>query len=64
MNSYYIETIGYVATIFMAVSLTPQIVKSWRTKSTKDISISWTLIYLTGLVIWVVYGIGISSFHL
>ena len=56
-----IELIGYLAGIFTAVSLTPQVIKSWKTKSTKDISILWNLIYLIGLILWLAYGIGISS---
>lgn len=58
----YIELIGYLAGIIVAISLIPQVIKSWKTKSTKDISVMWTLIYLTGLILWIVYGIGILSF--
>lgn len=56
-----IEVIGYMATALMAISLSPQVYKSWTTKSTKDISIPWILIYITGLALWIVYAIGISS---
>ena len=59
-----IELIGYAAGLIVAISLTPQVVKSWRTKSTRDISISWTLIYLSGLILWVIYGVGIGSLPL
>jgi len=52
-----LETVGYVAGFIVAVSLSPQIFKAWRTKSTKDISITWNLILMTGLFLWVVYGI-------
>jgi|TARA_B100001971_G_C18152047_1_gene516379 MtN3 and saliva related transmembrane protein len=55
------EIIGYLAGFIVAISLSPQLIKAWKTKSTKDISISWTLIYMTGLSLWVVYGIGIAS---
>ena len=58
----YIELVGYFAGIMVAISLIPQVIKSWKTKSTKDISVMWTLIYLTGLILWIVYGIGILSF--
>jgi MtN3 and saliva related transmembrane protein len=59
-----IEIVGYLATIIISLSLTPQLIKSWRTKSTKDISIIWTCIYLFGLILWLTYGIGISSYPL
>jgi len=58
------ELIGYLAGFIVAISLTPQLIKAWKTKSTKDISIAWTLIYLTGLSLWVFYGFGIGSFPL
>ena len=59
-----IELIGYIGAGLIAVSLVPQVLRSWKTKSTKDISIQWTLIYLTGLIIWIGYGFGISSMPL
>lgn len=55
------EIVGYMATAVIAVSLIPQVYKSWKTKSTKDISIPWVLIYILGLVLWIIYGFGISS---
>jgi MtN3 and saliva related transmembrane protein len=62
--SNYIEILGYVAGIFVAVSFMPQVVKSWKTKSTKDIAISLTILNLTGQVLWTLYGIGINSIAL
>lgn len=58
------ELIGYMAGAIVAVSLSPQIIKSWRSKSTKDISIAWTLTYLVGLSLWVTYGVQIGSYPL
>lgn len=61
MATLEIELIGYLAGIIIAISLTPQVIKSWKTKSTKDISTVWTLVYIIGLVIFEVYAIGIWS---
>lgn len=58
------ELIGYLAGFIVAISLTPQVIKAWRTKSTKDIPIAWTLTYITGLTLWIVYGFGIGSLPL
>ena len=55
------EYIGVTAGIFVAVSVMPQIIKSWKTKSTKDIAISWSLINLGGQILWIVYGFLINS---
>ena len=57
-----IEIIGYLAGFIVAISLAPQVLKAWKTQSTKDISIAWNITYLIGLSLWIVYGIGIKSF--
>ena len=52
-----LEIVGYLAGFLIAISLSPQLIKTWRTKSTKDISILWTLIVMFGLLLWAVYAI-------
>ena len=52
-----LEIVGYIAGFLVAVALFPQVIKSWKTKSTKDISILWNFILMLGLSLWVVYGI-------
>ena len=58
------EIIGFIAGIFVACSLIPQTIKSWKTKSTSDISIAWMLINLTGQTLWIIYGLMIHSYSL
>jgi len=53
----FIDIIGYLAGFLILISIIPQIIKSWTTKSTKDISLSRYLIYITGVILWLVYGI-------
>ena len=62
MNS--VEWIGFVAGVFVASSLLPQVIKSWKTKSTKDISIAWSVINLLGQLLWLFYGVLIGSLSL
>ena len=50
-----LEIIGYLAGFLVAMALSPQLTKTFRTKSTKDISIIWTLMLMTGLLLWVLY---------
>ena len=66
LRTYYfdmqsLELIGFTAGLLVAVSVLPQVVKSWRTKSTKDISIYWSAINLAGQCVWMYYGFLISS---
>ncbi len=59
-----IEIIGFFAGILVAVSLLPQVIKSWKTRSTKDVALSWSVINLTGQILWIVYGIYFGSLSL
>jgi MtN3 and saliva related transmembrane protein len=56
-----IQIIGYFAGFIIALSLIPQVIKAWKTKSTKDISLLWNSIYLFGLLLFLIYGIGIGQ---
>lgn len=54
------EILGHVGAGIIAIALMPQVVKSWRTKSTKDISLLWNSVLLLGLCLFLVYGFGIG----
>lgn len=57
MNTNLVFLIGMSATLFSLWSTVPQIRKSLRTKKTDDVS-KWLIISLiTGLSLWVFYGI-------
>ena len=64
MVMFNAEIIGFIAGIVVASSLIPQTIKSWKTKSTSDISIAWMLINLSGQTLWIIYGFLISSISL
>jgi MtN3 and saliva related transmembrane protein len=54
---YQIEIIGYVAGFLVAIALSPQIIKTWKIKSSKDISILWVTVLMSGLFLWIIYAI-------
>lgn len=56
-----IEIVGHIGAAIIASALAPQVIKSWKTKSTEDISLAWNTLLLTGLIIFVIYGYGINS---
>jgi MtN3 and saliva related transmembrane protein len=57
LNDYLIFVIGIFATFFTLWSTVPQIRKSLRTKKTDDVS-KWLIISLiSGLSLWVLYGV-------
>ncbi len=51
------QTIGYLAAFFITVSFIPQAVKSYKTKSVKDLSIGLIITTFIGTVLWLVYGL-------
>lgn len=61
---YSIELLGFIAGGLVAISILPQLIKSWKTKSTNDLSISWMSINILGQVLWIVYGVYINSISL
>jgi len=52
-----ITIIGLIAAAFTTVALFPQLIKVWKTKSTKDISTSMFSLYCGGVLLWFVYGV-------
>jgi MtN3 and saliva related transmembrane protein len=52
-----VEAVGYLAGLLVSISLVPQVLKTWRTKSADDISLIWTIVLMSGLVLWIVYAI-------
>jgi len=56
-----IQLIGYLAGIIIAIALTPQVIKAWKTKSTTDISLLWNIVLIFGLVLYFIYGFGIME---
>ena len=57
----YIDILGYVAGILVVISLLPQVIKSWKTKLTRDISLSRYVIYVIGLILWIIYAVIIQN---
>ncbi len=56
-----VDIVGYLAACFTTFSLLPQIVRIWRLKEAKDVSLFMPLMVATGSILWLVYGLMISS---
>lgn len=56
--------IGLLAAICTTASFLPQVVKTWKSKKTKDISFLMYAILAMGLLLWLVYGIIIRDIPL
>lgn len=53
--------IGYIAAFCTTVAFFPQVIHAWKTKQTKDISLPMYLIMVTGVLLWLVYGIYLNN---
>jgi len=56
-----IDILGYIAGTLVVISLLPQVIKSWTSKLTRDISLWRYVIYVVGLVLWISYAIIIEN---
>ena len=64
MQEFLVKNLGYIAGFFTTIAFLPQVIKVWRTKSTKDISIWMFLIFTTGVLLWLIYGLLIINYSL
>jgi MtN3 and saliva related transmembrane protein len=61
MDLHYITLIGLIAGSCTTISFLPQVIKTFRTKETKDISITMYIILASGIFLWTLYGILIKD---
>ncbi|NLM30397.1 MAG: SemiSWEET transporter [Methanomicrobiales archaeon] len=52
-----VTLLGLVAGTLTTFSFAPQVAKAWRTRSTTDLSLATLIILLTGILLWLVYGV-------
>ncbi|MCL4381591.1 SemiSWEET family transporter [Candidatus Marsarchaeota archaeon] len=57
----FIPILGFAAGFILIIAYVPQVFKTIKTKSTKDISLLFTILIFTGDVLWIIYGIIINS---
>ncbi len=57
----YVNIIGFIAGTLTTIAFVPQVIKIWKTKSAKDISLGMFVILCTGIILWIVYGILVKS---
>ena len=55
------DIIGFTAAVICSLAMIPQVVKIYRTKETRDLSLGTFAALGTGLFLWVVYGLLIHS---
>ena len=61
MLIFNIEFYGYFAAILTTLAFLPQLIKTLKTQKADDVSLITLIMFLTGVLSWVVYGYKISS---
>jgi MtN3 and saliva related transmembrane protein len=53
----FITIIGLLAATLTTFAFLPQMFRTWKTKSAKDVSFVMLITFMTGLFLWLFYGI-------
>jgi MtN3 and saliva related transmembrane protein len=51
------EILGLAAGTITSITFVPQVIRIWQTKSAKDLSLLMLLLLITGVLMWLTYGI-------
>jgi MtN3 and saliva related transmembrane protein len=57
MNFGYDSVIGILAAFLTTLSFVPQIIKAYHTRRMKDVSRYLMILFTTGSILWIIYGI-------
>jgi MtN3 and saliva related transmembrane protein len=63
-SSTEITLLGLLAASCSTFAFLPQVIKTWQTRSTKDISLGMFLVLVAGIVLWLIYGLMIRDIPL
>lgn len=51
------DLLGYAATGLNIIMMIPQVLRTWKTKATKDLSLATLIIFTLACLLWIIYGI-------
>lgn len=61
LSSGAVELVGMIAGTLTTLAYVPQVVKVWRSRSARDLSLGMFLLMNIGNFLWLVYGLLIAS---
>jgi MtN3 and saliva related transmembrane protein len=53
--------VGYIAGALTTLSFVPQVIRAWKLKETRDLSLAMLLLFALGILLWTFYGIWTGS---
>ncbi len=60
-NINHQDLLGLSAGTLTTIAFIPQLIKTWQTKSAKDVSFAMFLLFMLGVLLWGIYGLQIHS---
>jgi MtN3 and saliva related transmembrane protein len=51
-----VNELGYIAGVVTVASFLPQVVRAWRTRQTRDLSLASLALLITAGSMWILYG--------
>ena len=61
MDTESINFLGYVAATLTTLAFLPQVFKTWRSRSAKDVSLVMMITFSVGVFLWLLYGLAIQA---
>jgi MtN3 and saliva related transmembrane protein len=55
------DVLGYAAGTLTTIAFVPQVLRAWRTRSTRDISLGMFVVFSAGVLLWEIYGLRVGS---
>ncbi len=52
-----IQLLGLAAGMLTTIAFLPQVIKTWKSRSAKDLSLGMFSLFCAGVVLWLTYGI-------
>jgi MtN3 and saliva related transmembrane protein len=53
----YLPYLGFIAGTITVTSFLPQVVRTWRTRRTRDLSMGMFALLVTASTLWMIYGV-------
>lgn len=55
------EWVGYTAATLTTIAFVPQVMKAWRSRDTRSLSLPMYGVFTLGVALWLAYGIQLGS---
>ncbi|WP_103670170.1 SemiSWEET transporter [Pseudanabaena sp. BC1403] len=57
----FTNILGFTAASLTTIAFLPQVIKVWRSHSTKDISLPMLVTFIAGITLWLIYGLLVNA---